>query len=199
MVVEGDNESLWIGIHSELLGFTESLLNLLLRPPNGTSSRPGLTLSPDVAVIEQHIQQYRDRLEFWQRRARPGASLAARAIPQHTFDHSIAPRIMGAREAALELGVSATYVRRLLVAGRLAGRRMGSGWVVDAGTVAAFQRELQSKGRRRKPGIGEPQHHSNPRNSTGLESGRRWTAAVDSAAHSPGTHGGLVGGDAKLL
>ncbi len=93
---------------------------------------------------------------------------------------------MGAREAALGLGVSATYVRRLRW-GRLAGRRMGSGWVVDAGTVAAFQRELKSKGRQRKPGGGEPRHHSNLRNSTGLASGRRWTAAggPSRTAHAP--------------
>jgi excisionase family DNA binding protein len=123
-------------------------LNLFLRPPTGAASGPGLTPSPDVAMIEQHIQRYRDRLEFWQQRARPSASLAAKARPQHSFDHSIAPRIMGTREAALELGVSATYVRRLVVAGRLAGRRMGSGWIVDAGTVAALQRELKSRGRR---------------------------------------------------
>ena len=146
--MDGDNESVWIGIHSELLGFTESLLSFLRRPPTGALPGPGLTLSPDVAMIEQHIQRYRDRLEFWQRRAIPGSALAPKAIPQHTFDHSIAPRIMGTREAALELGVSATYVRRLVVAGRLAGRRMGSGWVVDAGTVAALQRELMSRGRR---------------------------------------------------
>ena len=143
-----ETASRWVGIYSELLGFTENLLDLL-RPPAGASSRPDRPLAPDLAMIGQHVQHYRNRLEFWQVRALPGASLEATTVPQHAFRHSVAPRILGTREAARELGVSTTYVRRLLTTGRLEGIRMGSAWIVDSSSVAALRRELNSSDRRR--------------------------------------------------
>jgi excisionase family DNA binding protein len=42
------------------------------------------------------------------------------------------------REAAAALGLSTVYVRRLAADGRLAGRRAGQTWLLDAATVGAL-------------------------------------------------------------
>ena len=66
-----EQAQLWQEVYRELINFESGLLDTLYDSLTLTSNQAGIEIRElDLAMLEAQQQRYRDRLEFWRRRAR---------------------------------------------------------------------------------------------------------------------------------